>query len=63
MHRNDYGMLPIHILASMCDDVYVCGMVFKVCMGCLYERDRQGRTPLHLAVLRVARRGEEVREE
>eukprot|EP01031_Cornospumella_fuschlensis_P040000 gene40000-48729_t len=59
MHRSSYGALPIHVLAGACRDAQVFSMLLAAYKECVFERDRQGRTPLHLAVLRVARRGQE----
>eukprot|EP01031_Cornospumella_fuschlensis_P036417 gene36416-44176_t len=63
MHRSSYGALPIHVLSGACRDAQVFSMLLAACKECVFERDRQGRTPLHLAVLRVARRGQELREQ
>lgn len=48
---NDYGLLPLHCICSVSDDVTAVKMIYEA----VREKDRQGRTCLHLAVLAVGK--------
>lgn len=52
-HINDYGLLPLHCAAAFADDLEAVSMILDANPSGIIVPDRQGRLPLHLAVLAV----------
>jgi ankyrin repeat protein len=53
--ENVYGVLPFHCLVATTDDIVSARMLYEAFKGAACVADRQGRTPLHLAVLAVGK--------
>lgn len=52
---NDYGVLPLHCVCASTDDLESVKIIYDAYPEAIIAKDRQGRTPLHLAVLSVGR--------
>ena len=54
-HANDFGMLPLHCLCASSFNVEALKLVLNAFPEGVMIKDRQGRLPLHLAVLAVGK--------
>lgn len=52
---NAYGLHPLHCLVSSSDNLSAVEILHAACPDAVKVADRQGRTPLHLAVILVGR--------
>eukprot|EP01038_Epipyxis_sp_PR26KG_P012306 gene12306-16507_t len=54
-HANDFGLLPLHCLCSISDDVISAKMIYDAYPSAIKIIDRLGKTCLHLAVLAIGK--------
>lgn len=54
-HINDFGMLPLHCICSASSSIQAVKIIYKAYPEGGRVKDRQGRLPLHLAVLRIGK--------
>mmetsp|Transcript_24923 Transcript_24923/g.41548 ORF Transcript_24923/g.41548 Transcript_24923/m.41548 type:complete len:526 (+) Transcript_24923:111-1688(+) len=62
-HTNNLGLLPVHIACASTDDLEIIQLLLEANPKMIQVPDRQGRTCLHIAVLRIAKQEEERRAE
>lgn len=52
---NDFGLLPLHCISGTSDDLEAVKMIYEAFPEGVGAPDRQGRLPLHIAVLAVGK--------